>query len=231
MLKAGIALILLHTSLTASAVECPAPEGSSPVLARIDGASRLTFLRTKLLISEPGAHLWTTLWLTAFSTALVAEVGVAPEFSTTTRWSLYLSAAKTVVALGSIVVIPARANEGRDFDAWLTLHSTTESECSLVHEGELRLMNQAAQQARGHGWLLHSGGLALNVAASLVLGLVFHQWVQAAVSAAVGEVVGETMMWTRPRGAEDALVRYRNGDLDTPAVDLRVQGASLEVTF
>jgi hypothetical protein len=248
------ALVALLASSTSQALQCPVITGGNPALGQVDAQTRIEFIRGRLLADGEHSGKWWRGWLIGYSAleAALLTGGLTGSFAPNPprdtpagvragtiehllwkeRANLYDGAATTFVGIVTLLISPAHsAFDGPAFD--LSLRNPVTDPCAALALGEKYLLNDAQDELVGHHWLIHIGNAALNIAAGLVLGIFFHDWVSGVATAIVGAGVGEAMIWTEPNGAQDALKQYRTGDLSPPAqrVQLEVVGPSLALRF
>jgi hypothetical protein len=80
---------------------------------------------------------------------------------------------------------------------------------------------------------MHAANAALNVGVGLVLGLGFHRWQSAAVSAGAGILIGELQIWTMPDRLEGSSLRRPSASppIVVPWFGSQGAGVALAATF
>jgi hypothetical protein len=204
------------------ATECRVIDGGDPALGQVDASLRLAFIRAALADDYRHARFWTLGWGAVFGAAVVGELAVSPAFPEQERPSLYIAAG--AAALGAVNVAVRRPPVLRDH-RWLERRVASEragaDPCALLADAERLLVRDAAGEADLRGWLPRIGVTVINLTRLLVVGLVFHQWVQGALDFTVGITVGAIQMNTAPTEAVDALARYRAATItDAPRASL-----------
>jgi hypothetical protein len=156
-----------------------------------------TTIRGRLEREARRAHRWDLAWGLTFGAAAGAYWTMAAtdwEFGATLghaqRDDLWISAGKTTIAGLSHIVLPLRIEEApaRDdgcSDDAAALHALAVS----AHHETITL------------WLSIAGGIALNGAGLLYLGVHDHDWKQGLIDAGIGTPVAILHAWTVPRGA------------------------------
>jgi len=205
--------LALAFAAQAHATECVPSLVASPALAKVDAETRLAFLERRLERASHNAKIWTGTWAGVFSALTIGGAVLIPLVEKGARVDYYFTAGKSLVGLASLGVVRLRAiGDAR----WLRSRSRTDA-CALVADAERLLVRSAKSENEGRTLVFHVGNLALNMGSLLVLGLVFDRWDSAALQGVGGSVIGELMIATRPRTAEDALDAYRGANLGAAA--------------
>ncbi len=144
------------------------------------------------------AHLWNLGWGIGFGGATVAQLvfAVRPQWAPIInvndkmQTSLYIGAVKSGLASVARTILPLRVERPH-------IAPGTEP-CAALAEAE-RALAVTARRERNSFWLNHIGSLLANLGGTLILGLGYHAWGQAALSFAVGYPVGLISIYTEPR--------------------------------
>ena len=75
----------------------------------------------------------------------------------------------------------------------------------MLADAETRLVRDARNERLLSGWWSHAANVAINAGAFLFLGFGYHHWLSGAINGAAGFVIGETVIFTQPRGTIDDL--------------------------
>ena len=202
----------------AAAAPCPPIVGGSDDLLRHDVEARIHFVQASLARSAVKARAWTAVW-TLFHAAFAIQGAVRLGLASSGREQATLSIELFGSALGivSTVARPIKVM-GDESRFRRELARTTPSDepsirCAVLALGERLFERDAADQARGAGRFAHTGNFGYNAAVGAVLSGVVHDWQAATIDPLVGIVVGELMIFSRPRDLPGLLERYRRGDL------------------
>jgi hypothetical protein len=194
------------------ALVCPAPEGASESLARVDGRRRIAYLDAALTEASIDASNWGRFWRATFQTTAVAGFVVAPFFDKKAdRVDSYASGAKSTVGwlFASIFTLPAERHRDRE--------PPKEASCDTIASLERTLAADGEGERKGRGIGMHVLGGVFNVAVGVTVGLIHHRWWTAISGMAIGGAVGELRIFTQPTTATDAYARYVSGELATSA--------------
>ena len=246
------ALIALLLCAPARAEQCRPIEGGSPDLAAADAQRRLEFVHQSLMEDAARTRAWWIAWVSFLAVADAAQIAGAivaakvpvPPNNGFPRFILNsVHFAKDPLIVGSIttagaliglaVVPPPVLADGPALDLQLTSDPLT-NRCVLLANGERMLLRAASEEAEAHGWIPHVTNAAVNLAASLVIGIAFHQWLSAAIGLALGVSIGEILIYTEPSYSQQALVKYRAGDfgpVSASQISVEAQGLSLTLRF
>lgn len=156
-------------------------------------------LREHLVVERHRTKRWNTAWAIVFGAATVAQVGfIAAEvnptggaYTTDTKETLYVGAAKSFLGVSSKIVMPLR----------VTVPSATGDACTDAAALRLALADAGRREARSF-WLTHLGGLAVNLAGATVL-TVRRSFAVGATSFALSFAVPPLSAYTQPRRSWD----------------------------
>ena len=179
-------------------------------------------IRARLDREARRSRVWNIAWGIVFTTATAGQlVAIATEFAPLDPYSDDTEAGYAVGAiksgLGALtrVLLPLRvARPG----------PPTGDACADLAAAEAAQRRTAKLQRRAF-YMNHAGGLVVNLAGLLYLGLVQGSWKQGAISVATGYPIGLLSIYTAPRGAWHA---ERNVVI-APAVGYR--GVSLALSW
>lgn len=174
-------------SSTMDAVACPA-----------DAGARAAALRKRLDRERESAARWRLGWGIGFGIAsigqgalVIAEVSPLGDYDEAAEASLLAGTGKAIIGLGARVITPIKVPHPK----------VTGDACTDLANAEAALA-LAAKSEKQSFWLNHIGGLALQLGATLYIGLAADDaWDEAAISFAVGYAVGVTSTYTQPRSA------------------------------
>ncbi|HEY1535864.1 MAG TPA: hypothetical protein VGF76_17710 [Polyangiaceae bacterium] len=231
--RVGVAFGLGATALLGWTNPARAADGD---VADVD--RRYAFIDAELERSRGPAQAWWTVWMASYSAATLGGAGVALlANSQPLRVSSGVLAAKSILGVGSLALTwqPLLGTTAK-------LHAmdatTSEARAARLAQAELLLERRAKAESIARGWVTQVASIGINLAGSAVLWFGYDQHRSALVSAGTGLVISEIQIWTTPRGAVDALQRYRADDL-TPRGEGQVTwsfvpwpiGGALRVSF
>jgi hypothetical protein len=122
---------------------------------------------------------------------VIAEISPLGEYDAAAEASLIAGTAKSIIGLGARVITPIDVPTPK----------VTGEPCADLAAAEAALARAAKSEKQGF-WLNHIGGLALQLGATLYIGLSADDaWDEAAISFAIGYTVGVTSTYTQPRRA------------------------------
>jgi len=167
---------------------------------------RLLALKTKLQSEHDRTHTWSIGWGIAYTGLTMAQI-IPVAFLTEQgdRVDLSLGALSALVGVVLTLALPPDVPD---------TSGLPEETCAAQAEVERRIAHGAAEQASGTSWLMHLGGVAINLAFSAVLAFGLKHYVSAVVNFVVGEAITEATFLTQPTG----LV----GALEVPGTDVHV---------
>jgi hypothetical protein len=164
--------------------------------------SRITFITDALRREERRIGTWSWLWGAGLAMASAAQFASPLLFEETGQRVTYLiGGGKSVLGVLSFVVMPVR------------IELPEESSNDLA-AAEAALIRSASNERRGKGWFKHTAAVVLNVAHTLIVGLLYDEWLIGAISGVAGLAVGELIIYTQPTGAIEAAERYQRGSFD-----------------
>lgn len=142
------------------------------------------------------AAWWNGAWIGVFAAATAFNLTIAIVTDDgDARIDSEVGAAKSALALSGAVFAPLR----------LPRPVTGGGTCRDLSITEDALLGGAARERRGRGWGAHVSTVAVNLAASLYLGLVHDHWKAAAISGLGGVAVGEIRIFTQPNALAGVL--------------------------
>jgi hypothetical protein len=183
----AVALGLLATSTATVAAACPA-----------DADDRAQALRARLDQERARAARWRLGWGIGFGVVsigqgalVIAEVSPLGDYDEAAEAALVAGTAKSIIGLAARLISPVEVPHPR----------VTGDPCTDLAAAEEALA-RAARSEKQSFWLNHLGGLALQLGATLYIGLTADDaWDDAAISFAIGYTVGVTSTYTQPRAA------------------------------
>ncbi len=184
----SLALFVLVATgaLAGDAAACPA-----------DAADRAAALRARLDRERGKAFRWRLGWGIGFGAATIAQGALyltetAPfgDYDEAAEASLAAGTIKSLVGAASRVVSPVKVGHP----------AVTGDACADLASAQA-VLAKAAKGERQSFWVNHVGGLALQAAGTLYIGLsVDDAWGDAAISFAIGYTVGTISTYMQPRG-------------------------------
>jgi len=221
-----VAAVIIASTASSLAQECPVPDGADPKLGQVDARERVAFLRTQLGAQARYAHHWANAWFTIYTATLAATVTMAAVADTVddARDPLEINDRRDkVIAAAFSILAPIGVlfslRVGTDGPRFLLLdHLDTEaSRCVLVRRGEQFMDRDAKDEASRNGWLTQGLLIGVNVALGLAIGAGYGHWLNGAINFAGGMLIGELQFATQPTGLIGAWKRYQAGELGSPA--------------
>ncbi len=211
---AGVGLGMLATSLlgwgTSPARAADVEVADVPV-ADVD--QRYEFIDAALERGQWPAQVWWTVWTASYSAATLGGTGVAVL---ATNHSLRVTggvlAAKSILGLGPLALtrqpLWGATEELHAMDA-----TTPEARAARLARAVTLLERRAKAESVARGWVTQFASIGVNLAGSAILWFGYGLHRSALIEAGTGLAICEIQIWTAPRGAVDALQRYRAGDL------------------
>jgi hypothetical protein len=232
--RAGLAFGMLAASL----LGLPRPSARAAEVDAADVDRRYAFIDAELERTRSPAQTWWTVWTASYSAATLGGAGVALlATSHPLRVSSGVLAAKSILGVGSLA-LTWRPLWGATADLHAMDATTPEARAARLAQAEVLLERRAKAESIAHGWITQVASISVNLAGSAVLWFGYHLHRSALVEAGTGLGICEIQIWTAPRGAVDALQRYRAGEL-TPRTERQVSwsvvpwpaGGELRVSF
>jgi hypothetical protein len=182
-----VAALILGIAADAAAQTCPP-----------DAGARAQALRKRLDGERHKAARWRLGWSIGFGVAtlgqgalVIAQVSPLGDYDDAAEAAMIAGAGKAIIGLGSRVITPVKVPEPK----------VTGDPCTDLAAAELALA-LAAKSEKQSFWLNHLGGLALQLGATLYIGLSTEDaWDDAAISFVIGYTVGVSSTYTQPRAA------------------------------
>ncbi len=208
MARWGIALaVWLMVPGTASAEQCESMFGG-PAITPAEVAERYAYIETTLRTERRKGRIWTHAWGWGLLAAAGAQVGAVYvddiEGVNDCHPCLWVGAGKSLLGVGATFITnPVRVE---------TVDKNTAPTCADLADAEEKL-EKAAKSERIH-WMRRVEGYGVNTAALLYLGFGEDEWLDGTIGFAVGVIVGELRLYTRPDGAVSGLRRYKLGAID-----------------
>ncbi len=188
---------LLAVSLLLLAVARPVALAHAQTCAA-DAADRGAALRGRLDRERSKALKWRVGWGVGFGVAFAGQLALAltetapiGEFDDAAEASLFAGAAKSFVGMSARIVTPVKVPRP----------AVSGDACADLASAEAALRRAASSERRSF-WLNHVGGLAMQAAGTLYIGLSADDaWGDAAISFGLGYAIGLASTYTQPRGA------------------------------
>jgi hypothetical protein len=173
-----------------------------------DTAARIRFLEDNLGENRSYARWYYGGWLGFYTVGVGYSSWGAAHNERGEQAVHIVSAVKAVGGIGRMLYWPPNAKEGADPSRNLPASSPGQCRHRLeVAEQTLRL--NAEQAEKRWDWKPHVFNAAIHAAGALIVGEIYNGARQEAwTSAAVGEVVGEAIIWSFPWQAADVLEEY-----------------------
>jgi hypothetical protein len=199
---------------------------------------RYAFIDAELESSRGPAQAWWTVWTASYSAATLGGAGVALLATThPLRVSSGVLAAKSILGVGSLA-LTWRPLWGATAELHAMDATAPEARAARLARAQVLLERRAKAESIARGWVTQVASISVNLAGSAVLWFGYDLHRSALIEAGTGLAICEVQIWTAPRGAADALRRYRAGDL-TPRTERQVSwsivpwpgGGELRVSF
>lgn len=221
-------LVPLLVSAAAQADErCPAPPwvpaGSAGAVALLQAPAeqRLRHVTGVMLSEGARSRRWLSGWASTYTLLSTGNFALAPTTIDAGLRSEYLVAGVTSgIGLLSLALRPPREVRDQGQVAQLLAGARglpAGGVCARLAQAEALWQRSAADQAQGKGMLVRTFGWLFNLGIGAVLGFGLNRWETAARNTLAGIAVTELMLLTRPGGLPAALLRYRDGRLETGA--------------
>lgn len=207
---------------------CVAGAGTSPALASVDAETRLRFIEHALRRDANSARVWSWGWGLGFGAIGAANFTLAAVVDDIEpRRSFLVAGSAAMLTPLSIVIAPHRVmGASGELD---TLLASGDRGCSTLESAERLFRESADDEAFKSGILAHAAVLAVNTGVLLILGLGFDQWVDGAINAGAGLVLGNALVLTAPTALEKDWKRYEKGDVGQGSVPERAAAFSWSV--
>ena len=239
ILLATVALISA-TGTGASGADEPSRPASTYSACRSDDAARLNFLVDRLDSRRRYARNYFGGWIGFYTVGAGVSTYDAIRKQDNGKQAVHaLSAAKAVFGIARFLYAPPNAKYGADGIAVEPL--TSAERCAAeVETAEAELRKNAHEAGRRWRWKSHVFNLALHVTGAVIVGEGWDARKEAWTSAAIGEAVGEAVIWSFPWHAEGDLEEYeqrfpRSGVSAAPSVAWSIMptpnGAAVELRF
>jgi hypothetical protein len=163
-----------------------------------DCEARLARAQAALERDARHGRLYTWGWGLGYGAVTLGGVGLAlyldDEGESVEQW---VGAGKSFLGLATVLLQPVPAR--RDAPALRArLAEPGVGRCRLAEEAEAMVRGNARDQRFARSWLAHAGTVAVNAGGLLIVGLGYDRWLTGSLAAALGIVVGEAQIWTRP---------------------------------
>lgn len=227
MARLTVLVLLLAASSARAQDRCPAPPEASEALAERTPEERMAFILERARGVERSARTWSVTFALAYLGVAATQLAVLVASSDPGgRADAGVGAVSSMIGVASVVFMPIPVLRDRE-ELERIAPRAMDGDCDALARAEAILAHDAAGEDFGSSWLMHVGSALFNLGIGAFQGLVYGRWESGAISAAVGIVVGELSILTKPRGLVGALASYREGDFETPRVVLQPQlGAS-----
>lgn len=202
---------------------CAAIAGGSARLAAIDAGERLRFVEGALEHGARRARQWAWGWAGIYSAIATYNFARLADADEAGRIDYLVGGSASLVGVATLAIHPLgvmrdqRRLERHERAGW----PAEPGVCARLAFAEHLLLRDAASEKLGVSALTHAGSFLFNAGLSLLLGVVFGHWSQAAITGFTGLAVGELQIATQPVDVVHALTRYRDGQLVQPTGWLR----------
>ena len=196
----------------ASASEPPAPATTTPALTDTQVTERLTFIEDRLEGARWHGEWYYHGWLAVLGGFITYNIAVVSQrdidIDTSTRADAVLNIFKSSLGVLDVMLMDdPLSRHGADELAALPA-GTPEQRQARLERAEALLRRNVEQTDTRFLWLRHVGSVLLNLAHGLVIWLAFDDLQTAGISAALGIVGAEALIWTQPWEAPDDLEAY-----------------------
>ena len=233
------ALAAVTTGAARAAEEPPRPAGTYTA-CRSDDAARLGFLTERLDARRRYATYYYRGWISFYTVGAGVSTYDAVKKQDNGKQAVHaLSAAMAVFGIARFLYAPPGAKDGADGIAVAPI-ANAEACAAEVGLAEERLRENAHEATRRWRWKSHLFNLALHVTGAVVVGEGWDAREEAWTSAAIGEAVGEAVIWSFPWHADGDLAEYeqrfpRSGVSAAPPLAWSIlptsSGAAIELRF
>jgi hypothetical protein len=171
-------------------------------------SARLAFVEGALAREEARVRTWREVWLGTFSALSLLQVGIgAATTDTDVRGASLVGGAKSLLAAGSILVVPSpiltATSSLRELGA-----RTPEERRAKLRIAESILEKSAAEQRFRRSWLSLVAGALLNLGGAAVMWVGYKSPGSGWFGLGSGLVVGQLFYQTQPTGAISAWSAY-----------------------
>jgi hypothetical protein len=221
-----LATLLLASSLASAQEHCRAIDGGAPELAAVDARVRLQFIDDGLRAGARRARIWSWSWLTLYTTLTATYGGLAiAAASRDSKIDYWIATGSSAIGVLTLAAMPLAVKADQRRLSRLLANPPPNAEgqdpCVLLAQAEAYLVRDAASEAFGVSPLVHAGSFVFNAGIAILLGAGFGHWDTAAITGAIGIVVGEAEILSQPTDVVDLLAVYRTGRLVTPTTGSR----------
>jgi hypothetical protein len=193
---------------------CAPIAGGGARLGAVDAHLRLQFVDRALRHGARRARQWAWSWAGIYSGLTTYNLIRLDGADSAGRIDDLVGASASAVGLLALTIKPLKVmSDQRRLERRLRLARPDEDVCAQLAYAEQLLVRDAASEKLGVGALTQAGSFAFNLGVSLLLGLGFGHWSQAALTGLIGIGVGELQIITQPTDVVDALARYQGADL------------------
>ena len=210
-------------------------------LSRLSNAQideRVAFLTDRIQEGQKNARIWQVGFTSGWSLGIVlGTVQAATTSRSDTRATAIVTAVKATIGTARLLFWPHPGARGTE--SILAIEGDSrEARLDRLQEGERRLSRTAKHAGSRKTWLPHLTNLGINLAGGgVLLGVADAE--DAAISAGVGVLAGELLIWTMPwrsvQDVEDYRLRFDDGLPSKPQASWRLAprmgGAAVEVKF
>jgi len=243
-------LLAVAASLTPTvshADTCPAPP-FAPSLASVDAKARIDFLVRAFDREIFDIDAWSWTWGSVYAAGAIGQGALLPFTPDPgKRIDLKVGIVSTTFGAVSLYGLPLQLTLRLRSARRALSDADAADPCVALARAERTLLRVEKDQAFANGIAGHLGNVAVNLVFAGILGVGYHRWPSAALSAGVGIPLGEGNAFTQPHHLTDVLGRYRSGQLDVrgtpgpplptfawsivPIVSPRLSGAALALSW
>lgn len=202
MTSRSLLVAVLVVSLSAHAVDCPAPKDSAVgSLAHQSAEARLKFMAQRFQSESDAAKRWTGGWGGGYAVGTLVQLALIGVFPKEEQPDWYWGALSCAVGVAFSVLGPLEVlDAGPIFAQRAAANDATDEQktCELVAEGERMLREGSEAEKFSRAWFLHAGNVLFNAGIGLVLGLGYGRWTSAAINTISGAIIGELTIFTSP---------------------------------
>jgi hypothetical protein len=230
------AVLMMWSSTSALAADCPAPEGAGRgAISTQSPELRLAFLSKVIGEEATATRTWKLLWGAGYGLITMGQLALLSVTLASDSPDWVVGAAASSVGFATIVVGGLEVTEEGHRFVERARAATPEQTCALLIDGERMLREGAAAESFSTGFVAHAANVLFNVGMGLVLGLGYGHWRTAGINFGVGTVIGGATAFTRPTGLVKGWAQYQRGAEAEPKVTVRLVpsgiGAGVLFTF